>query len=158
NRPGSVNNYIYTPTQLYDFYYGDIKGDYYMSEKDWLTVRYSMGTLIALEPSALPLPAVGAGPSFPGNGTFPHLQGNISHTHVFSSSAYNEVRIGVSRLRWTVANLTAGQNIADQLGIPGVNVPGDPTTSGSVSVLSVTGYRALGDASATPSIMASDNN
>ena len=106
---------------------------------------------------ALPLPAVGAGPSFPGNGIFPHLQGDISYTRVFSSSAYNEFRSGVSRLLWRVQNLTAGQNIAQQLGIPGINVPGDPNTSGHVSVLSVTGYRSLGDNGATPSIMASDN-
>jgi hypothetical protein len=76
---------------------------------------------------------------------------------VFSSTAYNEFRVGVSRLKWHVLNLTAGQNIAQQLGIPGVNIPGDPNTSGSVSTLSVTGYRALGDASATPSIMATEN-
>ena len=158
NLSGNANNFVYNPVQRYDFYFGNIKGDYYISERDWLTVRYTQGTLVAFEPSALPLPAVGAGPSFPGNGVWPHLQGNITYTRTFSSSVYNEFRLGVSRMKWSVQNLTAGQNIAEQLGIPGVNVPGDPTTSGHVSVLSVTGYRALGDNAATPSIMASDNN
>lgn len=158
NLPGSANNYVYNPVQRYDFYFGDIKGDYYITERDWLTVRYTQGTLVAFEPSALPLPAVGAGPSFPGNGVWPHLQGDIAYTRTFSSSVYNEFRIGVSRMKWLVQNLTAGQNIAEQLGIPGINVPGDATTSGHVSVLSITGYRSLGDNSATPSIMASDNN
>ena len=157
NRPGTANNYIYNPIQLYTFAFGDVKGDYYISSRDWLTLRYTGGNLNAFEPSALPLPAVGAGPSFPGNGVWPHLQTDVSYTHTFSSAMYNEFRIGASRMKWHVVNLTYGQNIAQQLGIPGVNIPGDPTTSGSVSVLSVTGYQPLGDNSATPSIMASDN-
>ena len=133
--------------QRYDFYYGDIKTDLYATDKDWVTVRYSQGTLNGFEPSALPLPAVGAVQLSPGTAFYrtPERHGTLACSPVRPTTNSAPCR----PLLWRVQNLTRAQNIAQHLGIPGINVPpGDPDTSGHVSVLSVTGYRSLGDNSA----------
>ena len=69
----------------------------------------------------------------------------------------NEFRAGVSRLNLTSTHMTSGSYLAQDLGVPGVNVSGDLLTSGNLSNINITGYRSLGDAGFLPAVVVSEN-
>jgi outer membrane receptor protein involved in Fe transport len=154
---GLANNYVYTPVRTLTTNNADIKIDHYAGSSDWFTFRYSHGQTNVFEPPALPAPAVGAGPGFPGYFDQPDRQGMASYTHVFAPNKVNEFRAGVSRLNLTSRELNYGRNLAEELGVPGVNVPGDLLTSGGLSTIEVSGYRSLGDAGYLPAVVISEN-
>lgn len=158
NQPGSANNYVYTPQRIFDLNDGDLKIDHYASEKLWFALRLSGGMLNGLEPSQLPAPAIGAGPSYPGPQQQPHFQGDASVTKVFGMHVINDFLAGYSRLAQRSTQTLLGQDIATQLGIPNINVAGDSSTSGGVSYLIISGYQTLGDAPYTPGDVVSDSN
>jgi outer membrane receptor protein involved in Fe transport len=158
NAQGTVNNFIYSGQRTFSLNDADLKVDHYVSDKLWFTFRGSGGTMNGQEPSQLPAPAIGAGPSYPGPQKQPHMQGDISMTEVFGAHTINEVRVGYSRLAMIYTNTTAGQPLAQQLGIPGINVSGESFTSGGVSLMSITGFQSLGDNSATPGNVITDSN
>jgi outer membrane receptor protein involved in Fe transport len=158
NAQGTVNNYVYSGQRTFALNDADLKVDHYVSDKLWFTFRGSGGTMNGHEPSQLPAPAIGAGPSYPGPQKQPHMQGDISMTEVFDAHTINEVRVGYSRLAMIYTNTTAGTNLAQQLGIPGINVSGESFTSGGVSLMSITGFQSLGDNSATPGNVITDSN
>jgi outer membrane receptor protein involved in Fe transport len=157
NLPTLANNFVYGPVRRVNTDNGDIKLDRYQTERDWFAFRLSMGQTRAFDPPALPPPAIGAGPGFPGNFFQPHVQGHLSYTKTFRPTLVNEGRYGYSRLNLTSQHINFGRNLAQELGIPGVNVPGDDLTSGNLSTISVTGYQSLGDAGFLPALVISDN-
>ncbi len=157
NLPGLANNFVFGPVRRVDTDNGDLKVDHYQTERDWITFRLSVGQTRAFDPPALPPPGIGGGPGFPGNFFQPHVQGHLSYTRTFSPTLVNEARYGYSRLNLTSRHINFGDNIAQRLGIPGVNIAGDELTSGNLSTINVTGYQALGDAGFLPALVISDN-
>ena len=158
NQSGMVNNYVYSGQRVFHLNDGDLKVDHYISDKLWITLRGSGGDMSGMEPSALPSPAIGAGPSYPGPQEMPHVQADGSITRVFGAHTINEFRAGYSRVAMIYTNTTAGQNLAQQLGIPGVNVAGESFTSGNISYMSITGFQPLGDNGAIPGNVVTDSN
>jgi len=156
NAPGLANNYLFNPVRITTANDWDLKFDHRFSDSDSTWVRYSSSKNDLTEPSFLPAPAVGNGPSVPGLNDQPVKQVVLSETHIFSSSSFNEARFGFSRLNLRAYPLNYGQYISQQAGIPGSNVPGDILTSGLANI-AVSGLTGLGDAGYAPAVIVSED-
>ena len=77
-------------------------------------------------------PAGGGG--FEANGDQTSYSTGVNYDHIFSPSFFTEARVGVAHLRNNATPSDYGSNDATTLGIPGVNIAGQPFTSGQVGV------------------------
>jgi outer membrane receptor protein involved in Fe transport len=156
NRPGytTANNFLYNPPRIINEDAFDVKVDHRFSDADNAFIRYSQSQDNILQPGILPAPLVGANVSGPASQ--PAHQAVLSETHIFSPATINTVRFGWSRIFITAQNFNAGKNLPTQLGIPGVEVPGDPLSDG-LPVLKFTGYTSLGDAANSPTQIGTNN-
>ncbi len=84
----------------------------------------------------------------------PFWQAVISHTKVLSSRMINQARVGYSRQPLVSSSLNGGRNLAEELGIPNVNV--DEFSTG-LSQMDVTGMARLGDFQFRPAVIVSNN-
>ena len=84
----------------------------------------------------------------------PFWQAVISHTKVLSSRTINQARVGYSRQPLVSSSLNGGRNLAEELGIPNVNV--DQFSTG-LSQMDVTGMARLGDFQFRPAVIVSNN-
>ncbi|MGH9668328.1 MAG: TonB-dependent receptor domain-containing protein, partial [Bryobacteraceae bacterium] len=153
---GIANNFLYNPVRETNDNSYDLKIDRRFSDNDSAWVRYSWGASDLTEPSFLPAPAVGNGPGVPGLNSQPVKQVVLSETHIFSPSSFNEARFGYSRLNLRAFDLNYGQNVSEQIGIPGSNVPGDILTSG-LAIFGISGLTGLGDNGYSPAVVVSEN-
>ena len=156
NRPGLVNNYLYNPVRITTANDWDLKFDHRISDNDASWVRYSQSKNDLTEPSFLPAPAVGNGPSVPGLNDQPVKQLVLSETHILSPSSFNEARFGFSRLNLRAFPLNFGQYVSQQVGIPGSNVEGDILTSGLANI-AISGLTGLGDAGFAQAVIVIEN-
>jgi len=154
NRPGIVNNFLFNPVRRATIDQFDVRIDHRLGNFGALFGRYSFSELRAFTPSFLPAPALGAGPSFPGNNNTRGQQVALGYVHTFSPRLIYEGRFGFSRLHLTNDGETSGTKLADQVGIPGIN--NEPLTSGLGSI-SVSGFRGLGEAGFTPLLKVNNN-
>lgn len=110
----------------------NLRGDYYSSERLRLFARYSYLGADINAPGPLGLYG---GPAFPALG-FSGLSNarnqNIAAnaTYTFSPTLLADVRFGMSRYRVTVSAPDEQTQLADQIGIPGLNIAGRPDTNG----------------------------
>lgn len=84
----------------------------------------------------------------------PFWQAVISHTKVLSPRTINQARVGFSRQPLVSSSLNGGRNVAEELGIPNVNV--DEFSTG-LSQMDVTGMARLGDFQFRPAVIVSNN-
>ncbi|MDZ4802490.1 MAG: TonB-dependent receptor [Bryobacteraceae bacterium] len=154
NLPGVVNNYLFNPTRESDTNQFDARIDHRFSEKDSFFTRYSNSRMDAYNPSFLPGPALGNGPSYPGINAQRAHQVALSYNRTFSPTLIYEFRAGFSRLRLTNDTKLAGSNLSDQIGIPGVNL--EPRLSG-LGAISVSGFRGLGQSEFNPLLKVNNN-
>ncbi len=154
NRQGLVSNYGTSPSQSLNRNTFDFKVDHHFGSHDQTFFRYSRHGADQDVPGSLPLPAVGS--TAAGASRYPLHQFVASHTHTLSPARINEFRAGVTRLRIESRNPNWERNVSDEIGIPGVNVPGDPYASG-LSRITVSGFEGLGDAGNKPAIIVSEN-
>ncbi len=151
NRPGLVNNYTSDASRIYNSWQTDFKVDHYFSTAHSATFRGSVGHTEIIEGMPLPLPAAAAvGPS-----KFPVGQYSIIDRLTVSPTKLNEFRFGLTRLNMQLIQPNAGNNIAQELGIQGVNI-GDFITSGLPRV-QPTGYQVLGDDPFNPATLVTNN-
>jgi len=130
NLPGITNNYLYNPSRALDVNQYDLRVDHRFSDRDLFFARFSQSLLTAYNPSYLPAPALGAGPTYPGNNKTSAEQAVLSETHTISPTLVYEFRAGFSRLNIRNVSELQGSNIADKVGIPGVNVNPDLSAIG----------------------------
>ena len=154
NRAGLVSNYGTSPSQSLTRNTFDFKTDHSFGSRDQTFFRYSRHGTDQDVPGSLPLPAVGS--TAAGVSRYPLHQFVASYTRTFSPTRINEFRAGATRLRIESLNPNWERNVAQEIGIPGVNVPGDPYTSG-LSRFNLAGYEGLGDAGNKPAIIVSEN-
>jgi hypothetical protein len=154
NEPGLVNNYLYQPTRTVVSDEFDIKIDHRFSDRNYAFARYSRARDDIYQPGTLPTPAVGG--SISGYSAEPSQQAVVSDNHIFSPTLVNNFRAGWSRIAINSQDLNAGQQLGNQLGIPGSNVAGNPLTYGAPYV-TVTGAATLGSYGNTPAIIISNN-
>jgi len=153
NLPGIANNYVSTLAATLTQNNFDFRLDQNFTDRDQFFFRVAHHNTDQYTPGALPLPAVGSADA--SNNVYPLVQFELSYTRTLSSNLVNEARAGATRLNTRAFPLNYGQNVAQEVGIPGVN-GGDPLTSG-LTQINLSGYPALGDSGFRPAIIANNN-
>jgi hypothetical protein len=156
NRAGqtTANNFLFNPVKTLNEDAFDVKVDRKFSEKDSAFLRYSLGHDIINQPGILPVPLVGA--VICGPASNPAHQAVLGETHILSPTVVNTARFGWSRLFVYAQNWDAGLNLPTQLGIPGVEIPGDSRSDG-LPTLSFSGGTSIGDAGNSPTVIGTNN-
>ena len=138
----------------------DVKIDFTPTEKNHISGRFSYQNN-----SIFQAPAFGAfyggpaGGGFEANGTQNTYSTGGNWDHVFSPSFFTEARVGVAHLRNEANPIDFGSNDASTLGIPGVNISGQPFTSGQVGITINDGFSGplIGYSASVPWIRAESN-
>jgi hypothetical protein len=154
NQPGLANNFLYQPAHTVNSDTFDTKLDHKFSEADNAFVRYSQARSDLFQPGPLPAPAIGG--TISGPSTQPAHQAVFNEEHIFSPTTVNSFRAGFSRIDINAQDENGGTPLANQVGIPGSNVAGNPLTNG-LPVIAVTGAATLGTAGNVPAIIVSNN-
>jgi outer membrane receptor protein involved in Fe transport len=150
----TANNYLYNPLFIDNGDAFDVKVDHRFSDADSGFLRYSQSTDSLSVPGILPTPLVGA--IICGPAQNPAHQSVVSETHIFSPTTINTARFGWSRFFVIAQNWDAGLNLPTQLGIPGVEIAGDPRSDG-LPTMSFSGYTTIGDAGNSPTQIGTNN-
>lgn len=154
NLSGLVNNFRYNPTRELTQNLFDVRLDHTINEHNTIFGRYSMSILPSVNPSYLPAPAVGAGPSYPGNGDTLGAQAVAGYTHLFSASTVYQFRTGFTRFRSHNEGFLSGTNEADAIGIPGIDRKGYESGLGPSTV---TGFTGVGEDQFAPMTRVNNN-
>jgi Carboxypeptidase regulatory-like domain len=150
NRPGVVNNYLLNPKYTQDEDSTDIKIDFPWRTQDQFLGHYTFDDVRAHTPG--PLGALGGTECCPADGTNKSQNAAIGWTHTFSPTMLAVVSGAWERYLVEANPLQYGNNLSNQLGIPGAN-RGDPSTSG-LTTFSIAGFTGLGDSLWTPEFAA----
>jgi len=143
SNPALINNYIYNGAVANIIDQGDIRVDY-RTDKTQSFVRYSKENPDTVTPGYLPAPAVGGGPSRPGQTLVPANQVVIGYGRSISPTQYYEARLGYSRLVEAIIDQdTRFGAVAEQQGIPNANAG----NANGLTHISVSGQVGLGDGS-----------
>jgi len=139
----------------------DPKIDWSPNEKNHFSVRYSWQRVNTYQAPAFGSffggPAGGGG--FEANGTQTAYSVGVNYDRVFSPTLLTEARIGVAHLRNNAQPIDYGNNDATTLGIPGVNIAGQPFTSGQVGITINGGFSSplIGYSASVPWIRGESN-
>jgi hypothetical protein len=154
NVSASGYNFFNEPVRTDDENAFDVKVDHQFSDKDngFLRFSYSHGSLVM--PGPLPNPLVGS--TISGPAVNPAYQVALNETHVFSPTTINTARFGWTRLFTIAKNFNYGSDISEQLGINGVDHPGEPNSYG-LPVFTISGFTAIGDAANSPTQIGTNN-
>jgi hypothetical protein len=130
NRPnaGLVNNFLYNPVLNNNQDSFDVRVDHQLKAHDSLFATFSYGVVDAIRPD--PFPGEAGGGTFSGNIHNKALAAGISDVHTFADNKINEVKLGYMRYAVKAIPFFYGQPVAEQVGIPGINVPSVPATGG----------------------------
>ena len=150
----TASNFFYTgaKTLVEDAF--DVKVDHKFSDLDSGFLRYSQSRDDLSQPGQLPVPLVGdiiCGPA-----TNPAHQAVLGETHIFSPTTINTARFGWTRFFVNAQNWAAGKYLPTLLGIPGVEVAGDPLSDG-LPVMTFSGDTPIGDAGNSPTQIGTNN-
>ena len=150
----TANNFLFNPERSVTEDAFDIKIDHRFSDADNAFARYSQARDNIGQPGVLPVPLVGT--VICGPAQDPAHQAVISETHIFTPTTINSARFGWSRFFVYAQNWDAGKNLPTVLGIPGVEVAGNPASDG-LPVMSFAGDTAIGDAGNSPTVIGTNN-
>lgn len=144
NLAGPVTNFLYNPGQQTSIDQFDVRVDY-RTGASTIFARMSHEDPNTVTPGYLPPPAVGGGPSRPGNTLIPAWQGVIGYGRSISPTMYYEARIGFTRMVEDIIDVLSSQKtLAESLGIPNANGGG---AAGGLTNISISGTVGLGDGS-----------
>jgi len=138
----------------------DGKIDWNLTQKDHLNGRYSGQRTNTYQASAFGNFLGGPqGGGFEAIGTQTAYSTGGIYDHVFSPRLLTEVRVGVAHLRNSANPNDYGTNDATTIGVPGVNIPGQPFTSGQVGITINGGFSnpLIGYSASVPWIRAESN-
>ena len=117
----TINNYLINPNMERQDNQFDAKVDHSLTSNNRAFVRYSFQKTHRLQPATLPHGDAGF--------TFGAGDGNIkaqglafNDTHTISSNLLNEFRFGWTSIKFFMTPIDYGQNLAQKVGIPGVNL------------------------------------
>ena len=156
NIPGTTtaNNFLFNPTRSVTEDAFDVKVDHRFSDADNAFARYSQARDNIGQPGVLPVPLVGT--VICGPAQDPAHQAVLGETHIFTPTTINSARLGWSRFFVYAQNWDAGMNLPTQLGIPGVEVAGNPASDG-LPVMTFAGNTSVGDAGNSPTNIGTNN-
>ncbi|MBV8476272.1 MAG: TonB-dependent receptor, partial [Acidobacteria bacterium] len=125
-------NYATSAVENYNTNQFDVRGDYFTTEKLRFFGRYSYLGADITAPGPFGLYGGPAFPQWGFSGLSNALNQNVASggTYVFNPNLLTEVRFGFSRYRVTVAAQDQTTQLANTVGIPGLNLPGKPDTNG----------------------------
>jgi hypothetical protein len=116
-----INNYLTNPTLEREDDQFDVKLDHALSTSNRFFVRYSYQRTHRFLPATLP--HGDANFTFGAGDGIINAQGlAFNDTHTFNGRWLNEFRFGWSRISFDVKSIDFGENLADQVGIPGINL------------------------------------
>ncbi|HEV2274579.1 MAG TPA: carboxypeptidase regulatory-like domain-containing protein [Acidobacteriaceae bacterium] len=147
NRPGftTVSNYLYNGAVINDINQGDLRMDY-RTARSSIFGRFSKENPDTITPGYLPAPAIGGGPSRPGQTPVPAWQGVLGYGLSIGSNKYYEARLGYSRVHELIIDQDTNQgNMGEKYGIPNANAGGAP----GMTNFSISGNVGLGDGAGT---------
>jgi len=145
NRSAPNQNYVSSPAVRDREDHFDVRLDHNLGPSDDLGVRYSFADRSLYEPFS--------GPTFaaiPGFGTNVERRASnatASETHIFTPNLLNEFRLGFNRISVGSFHENLGRDRNAEVGLPQVST--NPRDSG-LSLVSITGYSAIGDESHNP--------
>jgi hypothetical protein len=127
----TINNFLYNPVLKRQDDQFDVKIDHYLSQKNHLFGRYSFERTGRFLPAQLP--HGDSGTTFgAGNGLIRGQSFAFNDIHTFSPKWLNEFRLGISRISFKVTSIDAGTNLAEQVGIPGINITDTATAMSQI--------------------------
>ncbi len=136
NSTGSPsNNYFATLPFQKTSNTADGKIDYQLSSRDHLSARYSYQKSGVFQAPAFG--AAGGGPAngaFAGTGKQTAFSTSINYSRAFSATLATEFRFGVAHYRNDAQPTDYGSSDATDIGVPGVNISGQPFTAGQVGI------------------------
>ena len=113
----------------------DAKGDWALSERNHVSARYSYQHVVTFQQSAFgPFLGGPAGGGFEATGNQNAYSTGLNIDHVFSPRLLTEIRVGVAHLGNTALPNDYGSSDATTIGIPGVNISGQPFSTGQAQV------------------------
>ena len=125
-------NYAVNQVEGYDTHQFDVRGDHYVTDKFRYFAKYSYLGADINAPGPFGLyggPAFSSW-GFTGKSTALNQNGALSTNYDFGPNLLTEARFGLSRYDVTVNPLDIGQQLANSVGIPGLNISGRPDTFG----------------------------
>ena len=152
--PGLGNIFRYNPVDRNNQDSFDIRIDHQITSKNSFFGFFSYGNVDDRKPD--PFPGIAGGGSFTGNINNKALMAGLSDVHAFSASKINELKIGYTRYQVAAQPFFAGQQLATQLGIPGINDPNNPLTGGLPNI-QISGLNSLGNGDWFPEILHENN-
>ena len=152
--PGLGNVFRYNPVDRNNQDSFDVRIDHQITAKNNFFGIFSYGNVDDRKPD--PFPGIAGGGSFTGNINNKALLAGLSDVHAFSSSKINELKIGYTRYQVDAVPFFEGQQLATQLGIPGINDPNNPLTGGLPNI-QIGGLNPLGNGDWFPEILHEDN-
>lgn len=125
---GIANNYLSNPLVKNNQDSFDIRVDHQVNSRNNLFGTFSYGNVDATNPD--PFPGLAGGGTFSGNINNKALAAGITDAFSISNNVVNEFKLGYTRYVVDAIPFFYGQPIAQQLGIPGINISGNPATGG----------------------------
>ena len=150
---GTANNFLYNPVASNNQDSFDVRVDHQW-RSDTIAGTFSFGNVDSIQPD--PFPGKAGGGSFTGNIHNKSWVVGISDVHSFSSTKTNELKIGYTRYAVNAVPFFSNETLASELGIPGINVPGDTNTNGMPNIM-IAGYSSLGNQDWFPEILKENN-
>jgi len=152
--PGLGNIFRYNPVDRNNQDSFDVRIDHQITSKNSFFGIFSYGNVDDRKPD--PFPGIAGGGEFTGNINNKALMAGLSDVHAFSSSKINELKIGYTRYVVDAVPFFEGQQLATQLGIPGINDPSNPLTGGLPNI-QIGGLNPLGNGDWFPEILHENN-
>jgi hypothetical protein len=116
-----INNYLINPNLERQDNQFDVKVDHNLNADNRFFVRYSFQKTHRLLPATQP--HGDAGTTFgAGDGNIKAHSVAMNDIHTFGPNVLNEFRVGYSRIEFLMTPIDYGLNLAEQMGIPGVNL------------------------------------
>jgi hypothetical protein len=143
-----TNNYLANQNQVNDQDSFDIRVDHRFREQDQIFGSYSFGDVRSQQPGPL-------GPLWGGSDCCPSISNSraqhlgMGYTHTFSERVLNDLHGGYFRYAVNALPFNFGKDLGAQLGIPNVNRPGFPNSTGLTNI-DVAGFTSLGDSQYLP--------
>ena len=150
---GTANNFLYNPVASNNQDSFDIRLDHQWRSES-IAGTFSFGNVDAVHPD--PFPGKAGGGSFSGDIHNKSYVIGISDVHSFSSTKTNELKIGYTRYVVNATPFFENEALASELGIPGINIPGNPNTGGMPNIM-ISGYSAVGNQDWFPEILKENN-
>lgn len=127
-----INNYLNNPVLKREDDQFDVKINHYFSQNNNAFVRYSFERTNRFLPATLP--HGDAGTTFgAGNGLIRGQSLALNDTWTINPNWLNEFRFGASRIGFKVTSIDYGTNLANTVGIPGVNITDTATALSQIA-------------------------